>query len=114
MLFIVSIHILLWMSSWLIGGRWLSEQPSLKLKLARFLLVSSVLSPLIVHCINPSYKPERLNVVSFDSLQEYVNQPLVSATSSSLTNQSTAKLSMGTIKYYQLVYLYPYCPLPRM
>ncbi len=101
----LSIHVLLWMSSWLIGGRWFAHQPSFKLKLARFLLVSCVLSPLLVHFINPIDKPERLNYVSFDTLQEYVNQPVLHAGPSSLTSESSTVLTMSTIKYYQLFYM---------
>lgn len=102
---ILSTHLLLWMSSLLIGGRWLTNSPSFKLKLSRLLLISCVLSPLIVHCIHPVYTPERHHYVSFDTLQEYVNQPLLSTESVSLTRQSTAMFTMSTIKYYQLFYV---------
>lgn len=33
---LLGIHCLLLVSSWVIGGRWLLNQPSFKLKLARF------------------------------------------------------------------------------
>ncbi|CEG58391.1 M56 family metallopeptidase [Legionella fallonii] len=105
MLFIeilLSIHCLLWGSSWFIGGRWLTQQPSFKLKLMRLLLVSCVFSPLIVHCINPTYKPERLNYVSFDTLQEYVNQPIIKAEPDQFIRESKSTLTMDNVSYYQL------------
>jgi beta-lactamase class D len=108
MLFIeilLSIHCLLFLSSWLISRRWFSGQPSFKLKLARLLLVSCVVSPLIVHCINPTHKPERFNYVSFDALQEYVNQPILKEAPSQFTRESVSTFTMNNIKYYQLFYV---------
>lgn len=108
MLFIeifLSIHCLLLMSSWLIGTHWLTNQPSFKLKLARFLLISCVISPLIVHCLTLTQKTERLNYVSFDTLQEYVNQPILKAQPSTFTRESASVLTMSDVKYYQLFYV---------
>ncbi|KTD35696.1 cell division protein FtsI/penicillin-binding protein 2 [Legionella nautarum] len=108
MLFIeifLSIHCLLFISSWLIGGRWLANQPSFKLKLARLLLVSSVISPLIVHCLNSSHQPERQHYVSFDALQEYINQPILKPEPSPLTPESAASFSVNNMSYCQLFYL---------
>ena len=65
MLFIeilLSIHCLIFISSWFIGSQRLACQPSFKLKLARFLLVSCVISPLIVHCVNPLESPHFISV----------------------------------------------------
>lgn len=101
---LLSIHCLLLVSSWVIGGRWLANQPSFKLKLARLLLVSCVISPLIVHCINRSPELEQQHYVSFD-VQEYVNQPILKAESSLRAPESTATLLMNNMSYCQLIYL---------
>lgn len=85
---LLSIHCLLLVSSWAIGGRWLMNQPSFKLKLARFLLLSCVISPLIVHCVNSNQKPEQHHYVSIDALQEYVNQPILMSKPSQETPKS--------------------------
>ncbi|AUH72396.1 M56 family metallopeptidase [Legionella sainthelensi] len=105
MLFIeilLSIHCLLWVSSWIIGTRWLLNQPSFKLKLARFLLVSCIVSPLIVHCINPTQKMERFNYVSFDAVQEYVTQPILKVESSDSTQESASAFTISNMNYLQL------------
>lgn len=101
---VLSIHCLLLVSSWLIGGRWLANQPSFKLKLARFLLVSCVISPLIVHCINTTQKPERHHYTSIDALQEYVNQPILKTKPSQETPGSETT-SIGNTSYFQLFYV---------
>lgn len=48
---ILSIHCLLLLSSWIIDKAWLTHQPSLKLKLARILLISCVISPFFLCAI---------------------------------------------------------------
>lgn len=101
---LLSIHCLLLVSSWLIGGRWLANQPSFKLKLARFLLVSCVISPLIVQCINTTQKPERHHYASIDALQEYVNQPILKTKPSQETSESETT-SIGNTSYFQLFYV---------
>ena len=83
---LLSIHCLLLVSSWFIGGHWLSNQPSFKLKLARFLLISCVISPLMVHCIKTNQKLDQHHYASIDALQEYVNQPILN-TPKRLLNQ---------------------------
>lgn len=108
MLFIeilLSIHCLLLVSSWFIGGRWLTNQPSVKLKLVRLVLVSCVISPLIVHCINPTQKPERLKYVSLDALQEYVNQPILKTEPLGFTRESVPALTISNVSYCQLFYV---------
>lgn len=108
MLFIeilLSIHCLLLVSSWFIGGRRLANQPSFKLKLVRLLLVSCVISPLLVHCINPTQKPERLHYVSLDGLQEVVNQPILKTESLGFTRKSVPASTISNISYYQLFYV---------
>jgi beta-lactamase regulating signal transducer with metallopeptidase domain len=107
MLFIeilLSIHCLLFVSSWIICGRFLRNQPSLKLKLARLLLVSCVLSPILVHCISPTQKPEHHQYVSFDTLQEYVSKPVFKVEQSSMAI-STARLTMSKVNYIQLFFM---------
>ena len=99
---LLSIHCLLLLSSWLVGGRWLAKQPSFKLKLARLLLVSCVISPLLIHCINPIQKPERLQYVSLDALQEYVSQPILKTEQSGFTRESEAALTISNISYCQV------------
>lgn len=99
---LLSIHCLLLLSSWLVGGRWLAKQPSFKLKLARLLLVSCVISPLLIHCINPIQKPERLKYVSLDALQEYVSQPILKTEQSGFTRESEAALTISNISYCQV------------
>jgi beta-lactamase regulating signal transducer with metallopeptidase domain len=101
---LLSIHCLLLVSSWIIGARWLANQPSFKLKLARFLLVSCVISPLIAHCINSDQKPERHHYTSIDALQEYVNQPIFKAKSSQETSESEITFSISNTSYFQLFY----------
>ena len=76
---LLSIHCLLLLSSWIIGGRWLANQPSFKLKLTRLLLISCVVSPLIIHCVDTTQKPKWLHYASIDTLQEYVRSPLLKA-----------------------------------
>lgn len=108
MLFIeilLSIHCLLLISSWFIGGRWLTKQPSFKLKLARFLLISCVVSPLIVHCVSFNQKPEHHNYVSFDVLQEYINQPILKEKTTQRAQASAPSLTLGNVSYCQLFYL---------
>ncbi|KTC83165.1 M56 family metallopeptidase [Legionella cincinnatiensis] len=105
MLFIeilLSIHCLLWVSSWIIGTRWLTNQPSFKLKLARFLLVSCIVSPLIVQCINTTQKMERFNYVSFDAVQEYAKQPILKAEPLSIIRESASVFATSNINYLQL------------
>lgn len=69
-----SIHILLFITSFFIGGKWLQHNPSLKLKLLRILLASCVLSPILVHSI----VPEKNNYLSrhavFETVQEQTSQ----------------------------------------
>ncbi|HHT9916365.1 TPA: penicillin-binding transpeptidase domain-containing protein [Legionella pneumophila] len=88
-----------------IRGSWLVNQPSFKLKLARLLLVSCVISPLIVHCINITQKPERHHYASIDALQDYVNQPILKAKPSQLTPESVTTFSIVNMSYFQLFYV---------
>src|SRR6478735_2392047 len=108
MLFIeilLSIHSLLLLSSWLISGRWLANQPSVKLKLARLLLVSCVISPFLIHCINTSKNPERVHSVALDALQEYANHPILKTSNSEAAQESIAVFTLGNVSYCQLVYV---------
>jgi beta-lactamase regulating signal transducer with metallopeptidase domain len=108
MLFIeilLSIHCLLLISSWFIGGRRLANQPSFKLKLARLLLVSCVISPLIVHCINPTQKPERLRYISLDGLQAHVAQPILKTKSLGYTRKSVPAFIVSNVSYCHLFYV---------
>ncbi|CAM2876732.1 cell division protein FtsI/penicillin-binding protein 2 [Legionella steigerwaltii] len=108
MLFIeilLSIHCLLLVSSWLIGSRWLTNQPSFKLKLARFLLVCCVVSPLIVHCVSFNQKLERHNYISFDALQEYANQPILKEEPAQFAGESVTAVTLGNVNYRQLFYV---------
>ncbi|HAT1867322.1 M56 family metallopeptidase [Legionella pneumophila] len=102
---LLSIHCLLLISSWLVGRPWLAKQPSFKLKLARLLLVSCVISPLVVHCISHREKPERLHYVSLDALQEYVNQPILKTESLVFTPESLPALTISSMSYCQLFYV---------
>lgn len=102
---LLSIHCLLLVSSWMIGGRWLANQPSFKLKLARLLLVSCVVSPLVVHCVSTTQKPERHHYESIDVLQEYVNQPILKAKPSQEAFESESTFSIGNTSYFQLFYI---------
>ncbi|HHT9168464.1 TPA: penicillin-binding transpeptidase domain-containing protein [Legionella pneumophila] len=102
---ILSIHCLLLVSSWLIGGRWLANQPSFKLKLARFLLVSCVVSPLIVQCINTTQKPEWHHYASIDAFQEYASQPILKAKPSQETPELETTFSVVNTSYFQLFYI---------
>ena len=89
----------------MINGRWFVNQPSFKLKLARILLVSCVISPLIVHCISKNQKPEQHHYASIDALQEYVSQPILKAKPSQETPESETTFSIGNTSYFQLFYL---------
>ncbi len=89
----------------MIGGRWLANQPSFKLKLARLLLVSCVVSPLVVHCVSTTQKPERHHYESIDVLQEYVNQPILKAKPSQEAFESESTFSIGNTSYFQLFYI---------
>ncbi|WP_412755140.1 penicillin-binding transpeptidase domain-containing protein [Legionella pneumophila] len=101
---LLSIHCLLLVSSWVIGGRWLLNQPSFKLKLARFLLISCVISPLMVHCIKTNQKLERHHYASIDALQEYVNQPILKSKPYQNITESVTSFSISNTSYFQLFY----------
>ncbi len=102
---LLSIHCLLFVSSWMMSGPWLGNQPSFKLKLARLLLVSCVISPFIVHCINTSQKIERHHYASIDALQEFVNQPILKSELSKEVPESETTFSIGNTSYFQLFYV---------
>nr|UVT38006.1 hypothetical protein cemce18_00002 [uncultured bacterium] len=105
MLFIeilLSIHCLLLASSWLISRPWWVKQPSFKLKLARLLLISCVISPLLVHCISLSPTPEKLHYISLDVLQDYANQPILKGVPASLSQRSASEFALSAISYSQL------------
>lgn len=102
---LLSIHCLLLISSWGIDGRWLANQPSFKLKLTRLLLVSCVISPLIVHCINTNQKPERHHYASIDTLQEYVSRPILKAEPLQETPEAETSFSISNTSYFQLFYV---------
>lgn len=101
---LLSIHCLLLISSWIVGGHWLQNQPSLKLGLARILLISCVMSPLVIHCISYSGKLERLHYVSLDALQGYVNQPVLNTNALSAP-ESISAVTITSMSYCQLFYL---------
>ncbi|STX28302.1 Penicillin-binding protein, transpeptidase [Legionella beliardensis] len=98
---LLSIHCLLLVSSWIIGGRWLANQPSFKLKLTRLLLISCVISPLIVHWIDTTQKPKWLHYASIDTLQDYVHSPLKVEPSQKNFKLATA-FSIGHMNFIQL------------
>lgn len=75
---VLSIHCLLLLSSWFIRLPWFAKQPSLKLKLTRLLLISCVISPLIIQSIPSAPNIKLPKLVSLDSLQDYIKQPVVS------------------------------------
>lgn len=104
----LSIHCLLLVSSWVVGGHWLLNQPSFKLKLARFLLISCVISPLMVHCINTNQKMEPHHYASIDALQEYVNQPILKSKHSEEITESATSFSISNTSYFHLFYIAPF------
>ncbi|WP_419419738.1 penicillin-binding transpeptidase domain-containing protein [Legionella sp. D16C41] len=102
---LLSIHCLLLISSWFIGSQKLTSQPSFKLKLARFLLVSCVVSPLIVHCVHFDLKPVKHKYISIDTLKAYVNLPIVRPNSSESISKPTPISAITNPTYYSLLYL---------
>jgi len=98
----LSIHFLLLVSSWFMRGSWLFKAPSLKLKLARLLLVSCVLSPLAVHCIQTTDKPLLFKFVALDGIQDYAKQPIIKAQQTPAKLQSLPIEKLNTINYWQL------------
>jgi beta-lactamase regulating signal transducer with metallopeptidase domain len=102
---LLSIHCLLFISSWIIGSHWLMNQPSFKLKLARFLLVSCVVSPLVVHCVNNNEKLKQNHYASFDTLQNYVNQSLSKIKPSQEAHETEAIVTSGNTSYFQLFWV---------
>jgi hypothetical protein len=102
---LLSIHGLLFLSSWMIGGRGLSNQPSVKLKFARLLLVSCVISPFIVHCINNNQKTVWRHYASIDALQDYVNQPILKTKPSQERLEAETTFSIANTSYLRLFYL---------
>lgn len=102
---ILSIHCLLLVSSWCIGGQRLADKPSFKLKLMRLLFVSCVISPLIVHCIKPTQKPEQLHYVSLDALQEYVRQPILKTEAIEFAHKTIPALTISNLSYSQLFFV---------
>ncbi|HAT1998288.1 TPA: cell division protein FtsI, partial [Legionella pneumophila] len=81
------------------------NQPSFKLKLARFLLISCVISPLMVHCIKTNQKLERHHYASIDALQEYVNQPILKSKHSQETPESATSFSISNTSYFHIFYI---------
>ena len=73
----LSIHILLLVSSFFIGGTWLLAKPSFKLHLIRLLLISCIFSPIIIHFIKPVSKPLLTQFISVDALQISKKQPVI-------------------------------------
>jgi len=100
----LSIQLLLLLSSWCIDGHWLLNKPSVKLKLARLLIVSCVLAPIAVHCIKPE-KHLVLKFVSLDTLQEYAKQPVLKAQNIISKVQSPAVTKIYNINYWQIVFI---------
>ena len=100
-----SIHCLLFLSSWLIKRSWLKAAPSFKLKVARLLLISCILSPVAVHCLRHAEKPLIAKFVSFDVMQEYANQPILKPKQSVSTLQSEPLSTMTEINYWQLLFI---------
>lgn len=101
-----SIHVLLFISSLFISKRWLVRTPSIKLNLARLLLLSCVLSPVIVHCLTPADKPLILTFVSLDTMQEYASQPIVKPQNPDLFRESAALSQVTEINYWQLLFTF--------
>ena len=102
---LLSIHCLIFISSWFISGQNFTSQPSFKLKLARFLLVSCVLSPLIVHCVNFSPKLVRHQYVSMDALKEYVNSPILKTSLQKPSPELTKISVINKVTCQHLLYL---------
>lgn len=101
----LTLHGLIWLSSGLISRNWFNNQPTLKLKLARLLLLSCIISPLIMHGLNPVERLTTVNSTSLDILQDYANQPIVQTNSSQKADESTTATSYNDLRYYQLGYL---------
>ena len=75
----LTIHGLLAISSLLMGGRWLLQQPSLKLRLARLVFASCILSPAAVHLVKQADRPILGKFVSLDALSDYTHKPFVNS-----------------------------------
>ncbi|MCW8450350.1 M56 family metallopeptidase [Legionella quinlivanii] len=103
---VLSIHCLILLSSWFIRLPWLTEQPSLKLKLTRLLLASCVISPLIIQSIPSTPNIKLPKLVSLDSLQHYIKRPVVSndLTQSALDSPLPKVSELSYLKLFLLLF----------
>lgn len=100
----LSIHILLFISSWIVSGNWFLNKPAVKLNLARLLFVSCILSPFAVHCINQTEKLPVANFISLDSLKTYANQPILKSSNLAVSSTSSSLATLNTINYWQFCF----------
>ncbi|HAT6364384.1 TPA: cell division protein FtsI, partial [Legionella pneumophila] len=68
-------------------------------------LISCVISPLMVHCINTNQKFEQHHYASIDALQEYVNQPILKSKPSQDITESATSFSISNTSYFHLFYV---------
>ncbi len=85
----LSIHILLVLSSIFTNGRWLHQQPSLKLRIARILLASCILSPITVSFMKVVDRPFYAKFVSIDALDKKPTSPTFDEKKAASPNLST-------------------------
>lgn len=103
MLFIemmISIHALLFFSAKLLGRKWLEHAPTVKLQLARILLVSVFLSPLLVQGIEKPVQSQVLQFVSLDTIQEYANKPILKASKMESETEVATFSAMNGMSYW--------------
>lgn len=65
----LSIHALLILGSWCIGGRKQQRNPSSKLSFTRLILVSCIFSPIVIHFFKPTEKPLLSEFIPIDTWQ---------------------------------------------
>lgn len=105
----ISIHILLALSSFLLSSQWLPQQPSTKLRLARLLFASCIISPILVSFIKPNDISFYGNFVSIESFDENFKSQVVTdkqSLTSSAPVLSKTDFEIPDLSSYLLIFLF--------
>jgi beta-lactamase regulating signal transducer with metallopeptidase domain len=104
--FFLSIHFLLWLSSFCMGGNWLLQQPSLKLFIARLVFASCVLSPVAVCFVKQHDQPILAKFISLDDLYESSKEAILNQKKEASLVSPSAPISLvSNINYSYLAFI---------